>query len=307
MIVIAHLRGPGGKDSGKDTNAGGLMAGGATAIGPWIGGLLADHASWRWIFYVNLPVEIAVLVTVAFVLKLPEQHVRRPLDYLGAGLAAGFSSALLLMTDWGSKRYGWTSPKIVAWASLRRQLRAPAILGGAMMCAIYYVLVPLAVGLGVAGVLTGPLGERGWSARTFTLSGKATPALAFALLATTIGPDTSLWLLRAELLLTGAGFGQLIGQLILLIQDSAPRHQLGVATTSIRLFQTLGNALGTTVFGTVLARFYAGHGPTWRGRLTRPACRRLWMRRGWPRCWLGGCPSPAKGKGVRLSVTSRTR
>ncbi|WP_328681842.1 hypothetical protein [Streptomyces sp. NBC_00343] len=57
-----------------------------------------------------------------------------------------------------------------------------------MMCAIYYVLVPLAVGLGlgVAGVLTGPLGARGWSARTFTLSGKATPALAFTLLTTTI-------------------------------------------------------------------------------------------------------------------------
>ncbi|MEV0478161.1 MFS transporter, partial [Streptomyces prunicolor] len=64
-----------------------------------------------------------------------------------------------------------------------------------------------------------------------------------------------------ELLLAGAGFGQLVGQLILLVQDSAPRHQLGVTTTSIRFFQTLGNALGTAVFGTVLARFYAGHGP----------------------------------------------
>ncbi|WP_322741157.1 hypothetical protein [Streptomyces hygroscopicus] len=52
-----------------------------------------------------------------------------------------------------------------------------------------------------------------------------------------------------------------MGQLGLLVQNAAPRHQLGVATTSIRFFQTLGNALGTAVFGTVLARLYAAHGP----------------------------------------------
>jgi len=58
-----------------------------------------------------------------------------------------------------------------------------------------------------------------------------------------------------------AGFGQLVGQLMLLVQNSAPRHQLGVATTAVRFFQTLGNALGTAVFGSVLARLYAAHGP----------------------------------------------
>jgi MFS family permease len=310
MVVIAQLKGPEERSGGdKGTNTGGLVAGGAMAVGPWIGGLLADHADWRWIFYVNLPIGVAVLVTAAFALKLPEHHVRRPLDYLGAGLAAAFSSALLLVTDWGGKKYAWTSPEVLGLALtvvvtlalfLWRQARAPepvlplslfrvrelrvgfavqAILGGAMMCAIYYVLVylqvargiasssaglylvPLAVGLAASGLLTGPLTARGWSARTFTVSGTATTALAFALLATTTGPDTSLWLIRGELLLAGAGFGQLVGQLILLVQDSAPRHQLGVATTAIRFFQTLGNALGTAVFGSVLTRLYAAHGP----------------------------------------------
>ena len=309
MVVIAHLRGPEEKGAGKGGNAGGLVAGGAMAVGPWLGGVLADHASWRWIFYVNLPVGLAVLAASALALKLPAHHVRRPLDWSGAALAAAFSCALLLVTDWGGKKYAWSSPALLSLAVtavaalalfLWRQLRAPepvlplslfrirelrlgfavqAIMGAAMTGAIYYVLVylqlvrgitsssaglyliPMAVGLSATGLLGGPLGARGWTARTFTISGTVTTALAFVLLATTTGPDTSLWLIRAELLLIGAGFGQLLGQLILLVQEAAPRPQLGVATTSIRYFQSLGNALGTALFGTVLTRLYAAHGP----------------------------------------------
>ncbi|MCI3274534.1 MFS transporter [Streptomyces cylindrosporus] len=309
MVVIAHLKGPEEQGGGKGANVGGLVAGGAMAVGPWIGGLLADHASWRWIFYVNLPLGLAVLAGSAFALKLPEQHVRRPLDWSGALLAAAFSCALLLVTDWGGKKYAWSSPEVLALLTtaaaalalfLWRQLRAPepvlpltlfrirelrlgfaiqAIMGAAMMGAIYYVLIylqlvrgissssaglyllPMAIGMSAAGLLAGPLTARGWTPRTFTVSGTATTAAAFVLLATTTGPDTSLWLIRAELLLTGAGFGQLLGQLILLVQNASPRHRLGVATTSIRYFQNIGSALGTALFGTVLARLYASHGP----------------------------------------------
>jgi MFS family permease len=57
------------------------------------------------------------------------------------------------------------------------------------------------------------------------------------------------------------GFGLLLGQLIQLVQEAAPRHQLGVATTAIRFFQTLGTALGAALFGTVITRLYDGPGP----------------------------------------------
>lgn len=70
MVVIAQLRGPGERDA-KGAGMGGILAGGGMAIGPWIGGVLSDHASWRWIFYVNLPLGAAVLVLGALVLKLP--------------------------------------------------------------------------------------------------------------------------------------------------------------------------------------------------------------------------------------------
>ncbi|MFJ8823673.1 MFS transporter [Streptomyces sp. NPDC102467] len=300
MVVIAHLRDPDNEQGGGTGGGlGGVVAGGGMALGPWLGGFLSDHASWRWIFYVNLPIGLAVLAASALVLKLPDHPVRRPLDWAGAGLAAAFSTALLLATDWGGKKYAWSSPEIIgllcaATAGLGlflwRQSRAAdpvlplalfripelrwgfvvqGITGAAMMCAIYYVLVylqvarglsssaaglyllPMALGMTAVGLLAGRLR---WSARTFTVTGTLTMAAVFVLLATTIKPDTSLWLVRAELLLAGIGFGQLIGQLIQLVQDAAPRPLLGVATTSIRFFQNLGNALGAALFGTILFR-----------------------------------------------------
>ncbi|MEU1119098.1 MULTISPECIES: MFS transporter [unclassified Streptomyces] len=308
MVVLAQLKGPDGRST-KSGSFGGVVAGGGMALGPWLGGLLADHANWRWIFYVNLPVGIAVLAASAVVLRLPRRPaVRRAVDYPGAALAAAFSVALLLVTDWGGKTYAWSSPVVVGllaataatlalflWRQsraaepvlplslfripqLRRGFAIQGLTGAAMMCVIYYVLVylqiargvssssaglyllPMAAGMTAVGLLSGRLAARGWSARTFTVSGTATAAVAFGLLAT-VGPDTSLWLIRAELLLAGAGFGQLIGQLIQLAQDSAPPHQLGVATTGIRFFQTLGNAIGTALFGTILLRLYAANGP----------------------------------------------
>ncbi|WP_329120362.1 MFS transporter [Streptomyces sp. NBC_01465] len=308
MVVLAQLKGPEEKGGGKGGSMGGIFAGGGMAVGPWIGGLLADHANWRWIFYINLPVGIAVLVTSALVLKLPKPvHTagRRSIDFLGAGLAAAFSSALLLAMEWGGKSYAWGSPLVVTllvtaaaglglflWRQtraaqpvlplsmfkvpeLRGSFAIQGLLGAAMMGALMYVmiylqtvrgiessaaglyLIPMALGMTAVGFLAGRLA---WQARTFALGGSAVSALALVLLGT-LTPTTSLWLIRADLLLLGIGFGQLIGQLILLVQEAAPREQLGVATTSIRFFQSLGNALGTALFGTLLARLYEANGP----------------------------------------------
>ncbi|OIJ92108.1 MFS transporter [Streptomyces colonosanans] len=306
MVVIAQLAGPGAKKN-KGAGTGGIVAGGGMAAGPWLGGFLADHAGWRWAFYVNVPLGIAALATAVVVLKLPRPATGRSVDFTGAVLAAAFSTALLLVTEWGGKQYAWTSPQVISLALafacalglfLRRQFTAAepilppslfrirelrlgfaiqGLTGAAMMGAIYYVLVylqlvrgissssaglyliPMAAGITAVGIATGRLTERGWSERTFVISGSAVGTAAYLLLAAT-GPHTSLWQLRSALLLVGLGFGQLLGQLIQLVQQTAPRHQLGVATTAIRFFQTLGGALGATLFGTLLNRLYDGPG-----------------------------------------------
>jgi EmrB/QacA subfamily drug resistance transporter len=86
---------------------------GAAALGPLAGGLLVDHASWRWIFYVNVPVGAAALVALRA--KLPAASVERPatrLDSLGGALLAGATAAFMLVCIWGGDRYAWGSPQI---------------------------------------------------------------------------------------------------------------------------------------------------------------------------------------------------
>jgi EmrB/QacA subfamily drug resistance transporter len=87
----------------------------ATIVGPLLGGLLVEHASWRWVFLVNLPVGLIALVVLALRLPVPEAAgADRPLDLAGAALLAGATSAFMLTCIWGSSRYAWDSAAIVA-------------------------------------------------------------------------------------------------------------------------------------------------------------------------------------------------
>ncbi|MCG8927926.1 MDR family MFS transporter [Lentzea sp. CC55] len=105
------------KDRGRFQGFAGAVFGIATVAGPLLGGLFVDHLSWRWAFYVNIPLGVAVVAVAIAALPATRTAGRPRIDYAGIALIALAATGLTLVTSWGGTEYPWTSPTILWMAA----------------------------------------------------------------------------------------------------------------------------------------------------------------------------------------------
>jgi EmrB/QacA subfamily drug resistance transporter len=111
QAVIGDVVAP--RDRGRYQGVFGAVFGLSSVAGPLIGGFLVDNASWRWIFYVNLPIGVVALAVIAVALHLPETRREVRIDVRGTALLSLAAGCFVLATSLGGQTYAWGSWQIV--------------------------------------------------------------------------------------------------------------------------------------------------------------------------------------------------
>jgi EmrB/QacA subfamily drug resistance transporter len=111
QAIIADVVSP--RERGRYQGFFGAVFGAASVIGPLVGGFLTDHLSWRWIFFVNIPIGIAALLVTAITLPSSTRRREVRIDWAGTALLSAGIAALVLLTSWAGVDYAWGSPMII--------------------------------------------------------------------------------------------------------------------------------------------------------------------------------------------------
>ncbi|QTD98279.1 MDR family MFS transporter [Streptomyces cyanogenus] len=116
MAIVGDLVPP--RERGRYQGLFGAVFGATSVLGPLLGGLFTEQLSWRWVFYVNLPVGVVALAVIAAALRIPRRTAQHVIDYLGTFLIAAVATCLVLVASLGGTTWAWGSAQIVGLAVL---------------------------------------------------------------------------------------------------------------------------------------------------------------------------------------------
>ncbi|HEY8305080.1 MAG TPA: MDR family MFS transporter [Lapillicoccus sp.] len=296
------------RERGKYQGAMGAVFGVATVVGPFLGGLFTDHLSWRWVFYVNVPIAAVVLVAAVRVLPTVKAQTRPVIDYLGIAAISAASTMLILATTWGGTQYDWGSPTILGlfaggavalllFVLIEARAVSPLIplrlfrgnvfalscilsfvVGFALMGTMTYLptylqyclgvsatesgirTFPMVVGLLVASVFAGSMVGRTGKYKVFPIVGGTVMAVGSFLLSR-LDETSTVWQTSLAMVVLGVGIGLAMQILVLIVQNTVDYADLGVATSAVSFFRTMGSTFGAAVMGSVYTSALSEHLP----------------------------------------------
>ncbi len=298
ITTVADLVSP--RERGRYQGLFGSVFAFSSIAGPLLGGFITDALSWRWIFYVNLPVGAVALALIGFGFHRPHHAVSHRIDYTGAALLTSSTVALLLVLTWGGVQYAWSSPLITGLAALaavliallvatERRSQEPilpprlfrnevflvaagvmgltfmGLLSAAVFLPLFFQLVlgyaptraglllaPMTCGVIVSSFVGGRLVTRTGRYKIFPVAGLATATLAFLSVMWAAVTGASTVTVELALVVLGSGFGLVMPNLMVAIQNAVRISDLGTATATAAFFRSLGGTFGVALAGAIM-------------------------------------------------------
>lgn len=290
------------RDRGRYQGMLGAVFGVTTVIGPLLGGYVTDYLTWRWAFWINVPISVVVLLVAGAAIPALAGRTRPVIDYAGIVLIGLGATGLTLATSWGGNRYAWGSSAIIAlfagsvvalvlFAWVEKRAAAPIlptrlfadpvfavccvlafVVGFAMLGALTFLptfmqyvdgvsattsglrTLPMVVGMLLTSTGSGTLVGRTGRYKIFPVVGTALMTVAFGLMSQ-MDAATPALLQSLYLIILGAGIGLSMQVLVLVVQNTSSFADLGVATSGVTFFRTIGSSFGAAVFGSLFVNF----------------------------------------------------
>lgn len=299
MAAVADIISP--AERGRYQGLFGGVFGLATILGPLIGGFMVEHMSWRWIFYINLPLGLLSLIIIGVVFKSANKRNEHEIDILGAVYLTMALVGITLFTSEGGSVHAWSDPQLwcilafglvgligfiyeerlaiepilplslfrnrsFSLCSLMGFIVGMSLFGSVTFLPLYLQvvkeatptqaglqLIPLMGGLLLTSIFSGRVISKTGRYRLFPIMGTLLASIGLGLL-TTITLTSPIWHLYLFTGLLGMGLGMVMQVLVLVVQNTVEVRMLGVATSAITLFRSIGGSIGVALFGAIFSQ-----------------------------------------------------